>query len=200
MVYVDPEYGAERELELLSDGILEMIELHIVPSWNELKNAIFRSDECFLKVVDGLSAVFELNKGFVEDRFVARGRYMAGEKEIEITDRAVFTLPWRAYPVVYDSVRSACRELVEQKPHIICTMSQLGESEARMRLRDDVFRKFDTVLDLRATLVTQPKPSMLYDAVLRKHRGRPIVAHAVVDKPVEQLKNLFARRMGLVKG
>lgn len=197
VVFIDTEYGAERELELLSDEVLENIELRVTPSWEMLKGAVFSNDDCFLKIVDGLSAVFELNKAFVEDRFVARGRYMVGEKEIEITDRAVFTLPWQSYPKVYDSVRSVCRELVEQKPHIICTHHPFGESETKMRLTEDIARKFDTILELRRTPVTQPKPAIRYEAVLRKHRGRGFSAFVVFEGYIEQLKKLFGRRLGL---
>lgn len=197
VVFIDNERGAERELELLGDEVLENIELKDTPDWGKMREAIVEEKACYLKVVDGLSAVFSATKFWLEDRYVSHGKYMVGESEIEIKDRQVFSLPWQAYSKVYDALRKACHVLVKQSPHIIVTMSSFGKTETKERLEEDIYRKFDTVMLLRKTQVSMPVPSIKYDAVLRKHRGRPFVAHAVVGDHVEQLKKLFARRMGV---
>jgi len=196
VVYIDPDVGAERELELLSDEALENIELKVTTDWLSTKHAIMSEDACFLKVLDGLGSVFEQAKVYLVDRFLAQRYYVVGDKELEIKHKETFTLPWASYPKVYDDVRMAVHNLcIKQKPHVICTMHAWGESEARQRLTEDIYRKFDTVIDLRRTPVSQPLPGIVYDAVLRKHRGRPITAKAVLEKHVEQLRKLFGRRM-----
>lgn len=196
VVFIDPEFGAERELELLSDEVLENIELKVCPEWGSFKKAVESEDACFLKVVDGLSEAFVATKFFLEDRYISHGKYMVGESEIEIKDREVFTLPWQAYAKVYDVIRKVCHTLVKQAPHIIVTMHSFGETKTKEKLETDVFRKFDTILELRRRVATTGT-SLVYDGVLKKHRGRPFVAYYVMGDYVEQLKKLFAKRMGV---
>lgn len=197
VVFVDPERGAERELELLSDEVLANITLRDVPEWNEFKNAVWADDTCFLKVVDGLSEAFVASRMWLEDRYISQGKYMVGEGEVEIKDREIFTLPWQGYPKVYDAIRKICHELVKQAPHIIVTMHSFGTTATKERLQDDVFRKFDTIMELRRRNVELPTPRLVYDAVLKKHRGRPFEAFVSFSGYVDKLKDLFAKRMGV---
>lgn len=201
VVFIDPERGAGKELEMLSDEVLENIEFRDTPEWDPFKKAIFKNDNCFLKVVDGLSEAFVSSKIYLEDRYVAHGKYMTGkaEAEIEITDKEIFTLPFVAYSKVYDFIIKICHELVKQSPHIIVTMHSFGGSEAKQRLEADVFRKFDIIFELRRTPKTTP-PSIVYDAVLKKRRGRPFKAFYAMPNYVEQLEKLFAKRMGIEYG
>jgi len=199
VVYIDTERGAGRELEMLSDEVLENITYVDAPEWNSLEKAIFRNDSCFLKILDGISEVFVSSKFWLEDRFVLKGKYQVGEKEVEITDRQVFTLPWQSYSKVYDFVRKACHELVKQSPHIIVTTHSFGTTATKEGLERDIYRKFDTILELRRTAKSTP-PSLVYDAILKKHRGRPFEAFYVMPNYIEQLKKLFARRMGIELG
>lgn len=196
VVFIDPERGAERELELLSDEVLENIELKDTPEWDSFKNAVWNKDDCFLKVIDGLSEAFVSSKIWLEDRYVSHGEYMVGESEVKIKDREVFTLPWQAYSKVYDFIGKICHELVKQKPHIIVTMHSFGASATKEKLGSDVFRKFDTIMELRCRPSTVGD-KLVYDAVLKKHRGRPFTAYLSFSGYVDKLKDLFGKRMGL---
>lgn len=197
VTFIDPEYGAERELELLSDEVLENITLKITPNWERMKIAIEANDSCFLKIVDGLTEVFEGVKRFLEAKYMARGKYILGDKEMTILDPSVFILPWAAYPKVYTEVLTSCRKLVEQKPHIIVTMHQLGDSNAQRRLTERVYRRFDTVLILKKQSAVLPIPSVAYMAQCRKHRGASLTGLALVKDHIGQLKGLFDKRMGI---
>jgi hypothetical protein len=196
VVFIDPERGAERELELLSDEVLGHINLKDCPDWESFKRAIWSEDSCFLKVVDGLSEAFVASKIWLEDRYVAHGEYMVGESEVKIKDKEVFTLPWQGYSKVYDFIGKICHELVKQKPHIIVTMHSFGKTATKEKLEGDVFRKFDTIMELRRTVSATP-PSIVYDAMLKKHRGRPFIAYVSFSGYVDKLKELFGKRMGL---
>jgi len=196
VVFIDPERGAERELELLDDNALEHIELRDCPDWESLKRAIWsRDDGAFLKILDGLSEAFIASRLWLEDRYIAHGKYMVGEAEVEIKDREVFTLPWQGYPKVYDAIRKICHELVRQRPHILVTMHSFGTTATKESLEADVFRKFDTILELRRR-VSQTPPAIVYDAVLKKHRGRPFEAYVAFSGYVDKLIKLFGRRLG----
>lgn len=197
VVFIDPEYGAERELELLSDEVLENIELKITPRWEMLKIAIEAKDECFLKIVDGLSEVFESCKFYIEQRNLARGTYTAGDTVKDIVDRETYTLGWVEYPKVYSEVLASCRKLVEQKPHIICTTHSFGETPSNKKLTENVYRKFDTVLELVKQSATLPLPSVNYLAICRKHRGKSISGAGRVPSHIEQVERLFKRRLGI---
>jgi len=192
VVYIDPEYGAERELELLKDEVLDFIDLRVTPTWKEFELAVLQNDNCFLKIVDSLSDGFELAIRWLTDEYIRYGSYVIGDKEIPIKHRDVFVLPFQAYPKVYDGIRALCRKLVEHPYHLICTMHPLvrttkeGETastDARLRLEEDIFRKFDTIIRLE-TYVDKDKVRR-YDAYLRKHRGGKF----------ESLTKLFERRL-----
>ena len=197
VVLIDPEHGSERELELLDDDVLEMIDLKSTTTWTDYLGAVMKNDPCYLKIVDGLSECFELSKGHLEDRFVARGYYTTRDEHTKkIDDKELFILPYTVYSKVYDMLRRMCRSLVQQSSHVICTMHDLGsDREARVRLSEDIYRKFDTIMEMRKT----PKDDggLKYDAVLKKHRGRPFHAFYILEDHITQLKNLFDRRMGV---
>lgn len=196
VVFIDPERGAERELELLGDEVLQNIVLKDTPEWEDFKKAIWSNDNCFLKIVDGLSEAFVGSKVWLEDRYISHGKYMVGESEVEIKDREIFTLPWQGYPKVYDTIRKICHELVKQSPHILVTMHSFGTTATKEKLEEDVFRKFDTIMELRRKLdTTQTK--LVYDAVLKKHRGRQFIAYLSFGNCVDKLNGLFAKRMGV---
>lgn len=197
VVYIDPEYGAERELEGLTDAELEMIELKIVPRWEMIKPAIEANDDCFLKIVDGISEVFDASMHYLEQRFLAQGKYVVGDKEQVIHDKETFVLPFVSYPKVYEDVKIACTKLIEQKPHILCTAHPFGSSDARQRLAESIYRRFDTVLDLRIQTTSIPVPSSSYVALCKKHRGAKVGGGAVVKDHVTQLENLFKKRLGI---
>lgn len=197
VVYIDPEFGAERELDLLSDEVLKNVELKIVPRWEMIKPAIEANDDCFLKILDGISEVFDASMHYLEQRFLAQGKYVAGDKEQVINDKETFVLPFVAYPRVYEDVKIACNKLIEQKPHIICTAHPFGGSDTRQRLAESVYRKFDTVLDLKIQTTSLPVPSSSYIALCRKHRGAKVGASALVRDHVTQLENLFKKRLGI---
>ena len=205
VVYIDPEYGSQRELELLSDEVLERINLKVTPGWLETKKAIESNDGCFLKVLDGLSEVFEQMKYWLQNRFILQGYYVAGDTDKEIRHKETFVLPFTAYPKVYDALRQSVRLLCnKQKPHVICTMHLLGETAARLRLSEDIYRKFDTMIRVRRDVAEVKDTTTgdainryVYDALLHKHRGRPITAVARMSDHVKAMKKLFAKRMGV---
>ena len=206
VVLIDPEYGAERELELLPDDILENIELRVTPDWLKTKEALEKPDaDCFLKMLDGLGDVFEQSMTYLNERFLGQGYYSAGDAEKEIKHKETFVFPWSAYPKVYDDVRKTVRMLcLKQAPHIICTMHSFGEAETRQRLTEDIYRKFDTTITLRReivdytdTVTREQTKKFEYQAILNKHRGKPITAFAMLKDHVGQLNKLFAKRMGM---
>lgn len=194
VVFIDPEYGCQRELELLGDDILANIEMKVTPEWNQLKVAIEHKDDCFLKILDGLTEVFQSSRQYLEDKFVERRFYTVAGTKIDIQDTEAFVFPFTVYPRIFDNVRAVCRELVAQKPHIIVTMHRFGSTSTQMRLTEDVFRKFDTVLELRRT---QGITGFNYAATAIKHRGRKFTGFAQVKECDKQLVNLFEKRLGI---
>ena len=201
VIFIDPEFGAERELEKLSDEVLANITLKMTPRWEMLRSAIESNDDCFLKILDGLSEVFDSCKYYLEQRSLASGNYSVGNAYIDIADKETFVLPFVMYPKVYTEVLATCRKLVEQSSHIIVTTHPFGESDARKRLTEGVYRKFDTVLSLKLQTVTIPIPKAVYIAQCKKHRGRPITGFAEVKGHIGQLETIFNKRMGIeVKG
>lgn len=197
VTFIDPEFGAERELMLLSNEVLENITLKITPNWERMKIAIETNDDCFLKILDGLTEVFEEVKRFLEAKYIAKGKYILGDKLMTILDPSVFVLPWAAYPKVYSEVLTSCRKLIEQKPHIIVTMHKLGDSSAQRRLTERIYRRFDTVLTLRRDAGILPIPSAVYMAQCKKHRGTSLAGLALVKDHIGQLDGLFNKRMGI---
>jgi len=197
VVFIDPERGAGREMELLSDEALANIEFKDAPEWESFRKAVWSNDNCFLKIVDGLSEAFVASKMWIEDRAISHGKYMVGEHELEIKDKELFSLPWEGSAKVYDFIRKICHELVKQSPHIMVTMHSFGKTATKERLETDVFRKFDTIMELRRRSVELPTPRLQYDAVLKKHRGRPFEAFVSFTGHVEKLKELFGRRMSI---
>lgn len=198
VVYVDPEFGCERELELLSDEVLDKIDLKITPEWKGFKYEVLKDQRCFLKIVDGLSEAYSLAKFFLIDRFVRTGKYMIGESEKEIKDKDTFTLPWESYPKVYDGLREICQALMKQRSHMICTMHLFEETKTKKKLEEDIFRKFDTVIDLSKTL-DMTSGDLTYGAHLIKHRGKGIAGRAILRDHVGQLRTLFNKRLGIVE-
>jgi len=194
VVYIDPEWGAERELELLDDEVLENIELRIVPEWKSFKYECLKNDTCFLKVVDGLSEGFELALRFLEERYERLGYYVVQDKEIQIRDRDSFVLPYMAYPKVYSGVKEIVHNLVKHSYHIICTAHPFKETATQQALEQAIFRKFDTIIDLEKRESMTP-PSIEYVAFLKKHRGKAITSYAMLEDHIGQLKKLFERRM-----
>lgn len=197
VVYIDTDLGAERELEGLIDTELENIELKICTRWETIKTAIELNDDCFLKIVDGISSVFDAKLHYLEQRCLAQGKYIVSDKEFTISDKETFVLPYVSYPRIYEDVKSSCNSLIEQKAHLICTAHPFGESDSRQRLAESIYRKFDTILDLRIQTTSIPVPSSSYVALCKKHRGAKVGGGAVVKDHVTQLENLFKKRLGI---
>ena len=112
VMYIDPEFGAERELLKLTDAQLENIELKVCPEWVQFKEVISEDTDCYIKIIDGLSEALELFRRYLESKFIAQGFYLVGDKEFEIKDPDTFMLPWNTYPKVYDETRGVVYRLL----------------------------------------------------------------------------------------
>lgn len=191
VVFIDPEWGSNKELERLTDSQLENIDLKITPRWELYKDAVLSNDSCYLKVVDGISEGVNLYRKFLEERFVTQGFYNIGEKTFEIKDPSTFVLPWNFYARIYDSVRDMIYEMLEHDYHILVTMHYIGDSDAKKSLEQDIYRKVDSVLQMERTS-SEGKPAWF--SMVRKNRGRDdfgIVNVKDVSTPViERLKEL----------
>lgn len=196
VVFIDPEWGAERELELLSDEALEGVELRITPEWKAFKFEVLRLDSCFLKVVDGLTEAYNLALYFLEERYLRLGYYVIGDVEKQIKDKDSFVLPYQSYPKVYSGVKEVVNSLIKHPYHVICTMHPFRETSTQQRLEEDINRKFDTIVELKRESVVEKKEAVIkYIAYLNKHRGKAITGKAILENHVEQLVKMFMKRV-----
>jgi len=142
----------------------------ITPDWKSFKHAVLEEKECFIKIVDGIKEAMELFKDYLEQKFIAQGYYIVEKNPIEIKDPDTFSLPYVMYPKLYDEVKNLIYELLrmEHNYHILVTSHWFGESDAKERLQEDIFRKFDTVIELKASKEETPT----WWAIIHKNRGR----------------------------
>ena len=176
VMFIDPEFGAEREFLNLGkewwDTYGDNIILKVTPSWKDFKNACLdKETKVFLKIIDGFREGMNLYRKFLEDKYKSKGYYIIGDKQFEIKDPDAWKLPWNLYPVVYDAIRDLIYELLktEYEHHLLATAHHFGETDARERLKEDVFGKFDTVIELKASK-TGDTPT--WWAIIHKNRGR----------------------------
>lgn len=171
--YIDPDYGAERELDKLTDAALERIELKVVPDWRSAHDAMMADTRAAIKVIDDLTDIMEMFRKHLTGKFITQGYIVIGDEKIEITDPEAFVLPWGAWPRIYSEVRDIIYALLEHRYGLLCTMHPLREerkkNDARARLESDIYRKFDTVLETRMLTV---KDTPEWQALIVKNRGR----------------------------
>jgi len=193
VIYIDPEYGAERELLNLSDDALDHIELIVAKTWPELKNAIEQNNKCFIKIVDSFSDALEHYKRYLESKFIAQGYYLIGEKEISIKDPDTFKLPWQSYSKLYDAFRDCVFTMLEHDYHILTTMHPLKGTDTKESLQQDIFRKYDTVIETRRA----EGDTVKWYGVVKKNRGREDETLFVkINDVANTLIKLFEKRLG----
>jgi len=189
VMYVDPEYGAERELLKLTDAQLENIELRVCPEWMQFKEVIQEDADCYIKIIDGLSEALELFRRYLESKFVAQGFYVAGDTEFTIKDPDTFMLPWNSYPKVYDEARGVVYKLLRHDYQILATMHPLKASDTKRELEQSIKRKFDTVIEMRRS----EGDTIKWYAVVKKNRGREDTQMNANIKP-ESILSMFKRK------
>ena len=190
VVYVDPEYGAERELLKLTDAQLENIDLKVCPEWIEFRDAICEEDAgCYIKIIDGLSEAIELFRRYLISKFISQGFYIAGDKEYDIKDIDTFMLPWNSYPKVYDEARNTVYELLRHSYNILATMHPFKASDTKLELEQSIKRKFDTVIETRRS----EGDNIVWYAIVRKNRGREDTQMNANIKP-ESILSMFKRK------
>jgi len=189
VTYIDPEFGAERELLRLTDAQLENIDLRVCPEWGQFKEAIRERTDCYIKIVDGLSEAIELFRRYLEAKFTAQGFYVVSDKEFEIKDPDTFLLPWASFPKVYDEMKYILYEMLQHDYQVLATMHPLRASDAKQELEQSIKRKFDTVIEMRRS----EGDSVNWYAVVRKNRGREDAQMNINIKP-ESILSLFKRK------
>ncbi|RLE49111.1 MAG: hypothetical protein DRJ18_00275 [Candidatus Methanomethylicota archaeon] len=195
VVYIDPEFGSQREFLRYTDDELANIDLRVVDSWTEFKNAVLEPSKCTLKIVDGLSEVINLHQKYLMDKWFAQGYVDIGDKRVEIKDPDSFRFPWNLYPTLYDEVRHIIYELLyNHSYHFLMTMHPLQGTEAKERLQEDLFRKFDCVIELRRLEGDTPN----WEAIIRKNRGKE--DHSTVMRTREHDRLLVKRMLNTVGG
>jgi len=192
VIFIDPEFGSQRELDLLSDDILEGIDLRVVRTYPEFRDACMEDSDCFLKVIDGLSEGMELHKRFLEDRFIAQGSYTVKDKTFKIEDIETFSLPWQTYAKLYSDLKGVVYKAIQHKYHFLMTMHPLKTTESRIELTQSIFRKMDTVLELRRDETSEGGVNRY--GVIKKNRGVD-VSNCVVPDVLEILKKKFEARL-----
>jgi len=191
VIFIDPEFGAEKELLKLSDKELQNIELKITPDWVTFRDAVLSDDDCYIKIIDGLSEGLELFKRHLMKKFIAQGFFIIGEKEFPIKDLDTFTLPWGSYPKLYDEVKSIVYIILQHKYYILATMHPLKASEGKAELGQDIQRKFDTVLEMRR----KEGDTINWYAIIKKNRGREDTTTNAVVKTPDIVLNTFKKKL-----
>jgi len=205
--YVDPEFGAQKEIvELAERGELrpeqvENITMFITPKWKTGKFEekddgvviggfvdIFDQLNGDLIVVDSMNELMRIHKIYLEQKFIAQGYYVVGEKKFEIKDVDTWTLPWNYYPKLYDELIGMIYKLLMKPGHVICTMHPIGDNEARRKVEEDIFKKFDTIIATNVTTVENRKE---WYGIVKKNRGKDVVAR--ISKVDEKLVEMFRR-------
>ena len=81
VIFIDPEFGAERELRNLGkewfDKYGDNLELLVTPDWKSFRQAALDETECFIKIIDGIKEAMELFKDYLEQKFIAQGYYLS---------------------------------------------------------------------------------------------------------------------------
>ena len=188
VVFIDPEFGSHRELVKLPDEILEGIDLRVVRTYPEFRDACLEDSDCFLKIVDGLSEGMEIHKRFLEDKFIAQGEYVVGEKSFKIQDKDTFTLPWQTYAKLYDDLKGVVYRAIQHRYHFVMTMHPFKATETKTELMQSIMRKFDTVLELRRDETSEGGVNRY--GVIKKNRGTD-VSNCVLSDVAEVLINKF---------
>lgn len=160
VIYIDPEFGTQKEFELLiekeklSDKDIENIDLRIETDFVGLYDSIVEKSDCYLKIIDSFDDVLRLNREYLEREFVKAGYYVVGDKKIGISHPETFVLPWNVYPKLYSNIVNSIYEILRHDYHFICATKPFGGSESRQELENLLKGKFDTVIQTRRELVT----------------------------------------------
>ena len=208
VIYVDPEWGCQKEiLELVESGVIgqehiENIELYVTPKWKT--GQLMEKDGVYfggfvdvfekirvgevsadLIVIDSMNELMGVHKNYIEQKFIAQGYYTIGERKFEIKDPDTFTLPWNYYVKLYDELLKIVYVLLMRPGHILCTMHPIGNSEAKKKVEEDIHKKFDTIIETHVTTVENKKT---WYGIVKKNRGKDVIARiGDVDKKVVEM-------------
>jgi len=107
-----------------------------------------------------------------------------------VKDPDTFALPWNYYPKLYDELVSMIYKLLMRKGHVICTMHPIGDNEARRKVEQDIFKKFDTIIHTHVTTVENRKE---WYGIVKKNRGKDVTARIsnVDNKLVEMFRKVM---------
>lgn len=190
VIYIDPEYGTDRDKEKIFGNLtnreLENIELihatnidnyiKYMYGWDEDKsigtqvNIIKRGLNCDLKVCDGLGTEIELYKARLSRKFQEQGFYEIGGKRFDIKDKETWVLPFQFYGKLYDQIKEALVVMLDHKYDIICTLHPLKQTESQQDLQQSFYQKFDSVVRLQKSLLLSGFPK--WTGTVVKNRGR----------------------------
>lgn len=192
VLYIDPEDGAQREIDSggifdnLSDEQLDRIEiirandietyLKYAQGWIEDKSIgsqeikIHHGVEYDLKICDGIMTEIELYKTRLTSKFIKQGYYFQGEKQLPISNPDLFTLPYHVYAKLYDQLKDAINIMMEHKYDIICTTHPFKGTDAHKALQQNVYARFDSVIRLNKLELPDGRP--LWNAIIVKNRGK----------------------------
>lgn len=215
VVFIDPEHGADRDIEVLfndlTDEQLERFELisatnietylKYMLGWTEERrtaNELIKIEHglnCDLKVCDGLVAEIGLYKARLTQKFLKQGYYTIGDKNFTISNPETFVLPYNFYGKLYDQIVEALIVMMDHKYDIICTTHPFKETESQQALEQIIYAKFDSVIRLNKLTLTMGTPK--WTATIIKNRGKEAPNKTNVLDTVDPILKYFIKKFNM---
>ena len=206
--YLDPEFGSQKEIyRLLESGKIkeehiENITMFITPSWktkdviDDKENGVviggfanvFDMLGADLVIIDSMNELMRMHKIYLEQKFIGQGYYIVKENEYKIKDKETFTLPWNFYVKIYDELVEMVYKLILKKFHFICTMHPIGDTDTRKKVEQDIFKKFDTVIETHYAVSGSEKE---WYGIVMKNRGAD--SHVRIDDIDHKIVKMFSK-------
>lgn len=192
VVYIDPEYGTQKEVDSLyssediEDGDIENIDLKVTPTWLEYLDAVENAD-CDLLVLE-MSDAMRLHRRYLENKIKDEGGYIIEKNRIPVKDKETFTLPYNFYPKIYNVAVNTMYHLVEQPYHFIVTLTPVKGTEAKEEFMNFIMMKADTVIDLEKGIQGN---QVQYTGTVVKNRGG--TSNVVIGNPEEPVLGMFRK-------
>ncbi len=215
VLYIDPEKGIGKSKKKifnnLTDDELDLITiinatnidvyLKYMLGWIEIKQAGTQTVEFKygldydLKVCDGLTTEIELYKTSLTQKFLKQGYYTIGERQFNITNKDVFTLPYNFYGKLYDNIKDALNVMLDHKYDIVATMHHLKDTDSQKELQESIYQKFDSIIKLNK--LTSSNGSPKWTATIVKNRGResPNTSNSIDD--TNAILMYFIKKFGM---
>jgi energy-coupling factor transporter ATP-binding protein EcfA2 len=215
VLYIDPEYGTDRDLEKIFGNLenkeLDNIELihatnidtyiKYMYGWIEDRsigtqiNKVQCGLNYDLKVCDGLGTEIELYKANLSQKFQKQGYYEIGGKRFDIINKDTFVLPYQFYGKLYDQIKEALVIMLDHKYDIIATLHPLKQTESQQELKQALYQKFDSVIRLNKELLPNGFPQ--WNCTIVKNRGRESPDKSNSLESVEPLIKWFIKKFNM---